>query len=1214
MNGFLKKSLIATISCFTFFSQANTQTTYANREWVEDIPIVGTGYYHTSTIVVAGKLYVTGNILNGGGNTDIYTMKLDTNGDTLWSATYAGSAGGDDYGIELKASSDGYIYVIGAAKNTSTGYDYCLLKYNSSTGSQSFVRNWNGAGNGDDIPSSLYVDGSSAIYITGGSEASNGFSDYGTIKVSSLNVLGWVKYYNYNNLHDGATSITKNVSNIIVTGGSASAVNDWDIATVGYNIITGNAGTPSRTNITGATMVEANAMATDSLNNIYITGYATVSGNKNIQTIKLDSALALKWIADYEENLEDVANDVAVDGSGNVYVTGYTEESTGKYKGITIKYADDGDTLWTQLLGNTVTEDGIKFRKMAVEPSGEIYLTGSQGRDNLNAFAFAKYDTDGSLKLLKTYQADTLDDDGFDIQVDGKDVYITGFTETVSGTRMTSLKYSLQEKDSAKYYDAGTEEPIFVERDLIVRVDTSQIIKSEVDKLEKEFWALDEIFEPAMVSNIERSLENVCDGSCDIRVYRVFRYLRTTDTTTISRLGETIKIPEFWATFVFEFPVGIDILEAKDSLESLFPLIPYAMPNLIATYTTSATDDFYDSQHSLHQTTEYDSAHVNIEPAWDYTVGKPFVKAGVFDTGVQWIHEDFQSAIAPQYTRVADGYDFQYSTSVFSAPAFGDENGHGTKVAGILGANRNNHTSYGVAGIAGGVGIIDSADFGCALYSLKILGNSPSWFTSDLTYISDAIVTSSLDPGTSIAPYDFGLHVSNNSWHFHGAPGFVTLGIYTPENITLVRESVHFANRANVTFVAARGNFGIAEELYDTITLAYPAILDEDWVLCVGGTGTDGHYHDGIGTVGQGGGTEDATFNPSRGWEIDVAAPSCSDLVFTTRIDDTDPSPGVDTYYGSFNGTSAATPHVAGAVVLMMSYFNEPFSSFNNLAPEDCERIIELSAHDVNYPGVDSLTGYGRLDIGASLQQIDKDVYALKHFELDSFPDVTTVSLYSTNDTITIEERYQNNVGTWFLPDEYVVTAYQINTTVTHNVASLGTIIEYWPRHSSSTLLPIFDANNILLPRERVVINSVNSSTASLTGYVYKVSDLTGTQLGWWPFDTSHVEINMAYTLLIDMTSVLQTTETSFDTKLQLYPNPTNGNQVISFESNDAGEELSISLVDISGNLIQQVYSGSTTKGLNRFEVETANLSSGVYFYIVSIGEKQLQLRSVKTN
>src|SRR5687767_6014479 len=99
---------------------------YANREWVQDSPVTGTGIYHTSTIVIAGKLYVTGNILNGGGNTDIYTMKLDSNGDTLWSATYAGSAGGDDYGIELKSSSDGYIYVIGAAKNNSTGYDYCV--------------------------------------------------------------------------------------------------------------------------------------------------------------------------------------------------------------------------------------------------------------------------------------------------------------------------------------------------------------------------------------------------------------------------------------------------------------------------------------------------------------------------------------------------------------------------------------------------------------------------------------------------------------------------------------------------------------------------------------------------------------------------------------------------------------------------------------------------------------------------------------------------------------------------------------------------------------------------------------------------------------------------------------------------------------------------------------------------------------------------------
>ena len=46
-------------------------------------------------------------------------------------------------------------------------------------------------------------------------------------------------------------------------------------------------------------MVEVNAMTTDDENNVYITGYALVSGEKNVQTIKLDSTLALEmdnWI------------------------------------------------------------------------------------------------------------------------------------------------------------------------------------------------------------------------------------------------------------------------------------------------------------------------------------------------------------------------------------------------------------------------------------------------------------------------------------------------------------------------------------------------------------------------------------------------------------------------------------------------------------------------------------------------------------------------------------------------------------------------------------------------------------------------------------------------------------------------------------------------------------------------------------------------------
>lgn len=53
-------------------------------------------------------------------------------------------------------------------------------------------------------------------------------------------------------------------------------------------------------------------MTTDALNCVYVTGYAVVSGEKNIQTVKLDSNLALVWIKEYTSGgNDDVGRDVA---------------------------------------------------------------------------------------------------------------------------------------------------------------------------------------------------------------------------------------------------------------------------------------------------------------------------------------------------------------------------------------------------------------------------------------------------------------------------------------------------------------------------------------------------------------------------------------------------------------------------------------------------------------------------------------------------------------------------------------------------------------------------------------------------------------------------------------------------------------------------------------------------------------------------------------
>lgn len=91
--------------------------------------------------------------------------------------------------------------------------------------------------------------------------------------------------------------------------------------------------------------------------------------------------------------------------------------------------------------------------------------------------------------------------------------------------------------------------------------------------------------------------------------------------------------------------------------------------------------------------------------SWEYTTGNKDIVIAVVDSGVDQNHPEFAGRLLP-------GYDFVQNDS---DPA--DENGHGTHVAGVLGAALNN--GIGIAGICGN----------CALLPVRVLNahNTGSW-------------------------------------------------------------------------------------------------------------------------------------------------------------------------------------------------------------------------------------------------------------------------------------------------------------------------------------------------------------------------------------------------------------------------------------------------------------------------------------------------------
>jgi hypothetical protein len=75
------------------------------------------------------------------------------------------------------------VYITGQSTVTGLSTNFVTIKY-SSTGTQMWLQEYNGPGNGGDKATSIAVDNSGNVYVAGASEGSGTYFDFATIKYS----------------------------------------------------------------------------------------------------------------------------------------------------------------------------------------------------------------------------------------------------------------------------------------------------------------------------------------------------------------------------------------------------------------------------------------------------------------------------------------------------------------------------------------------------------------------------------------------------------------------------------------------------------------------------------------------------------------------------------------------------------------------------------------------------------------------------------------------------------------------------------------------------------------------------------------------------------------------------------------------------------------------------------------------------------------------
>ncbi|NKQ37900.1 MAG: S8 family serine peptidase, partial [Methanosarcinales archaeon] len=306
-------------------------------------------------------------------------------------------------------------------------------------------------------------------------------------------------------------------------------------------------------------------------------------------------------------------------------------------------------------------------------------------------------------------------------------------------------------------------------------------------------------------------------------------------------------------------------------------LVAHAQRNYLFHLQTALplpNDTHFGELWGLHNTAH--DADIDAPEAWGITTGSADVIIAVIDTGVNYNHPELASNMWVNPGEIAGdgvdndgngfiddiyGWDFGYSDS---SPM--DIHGHGTHVAGTVGAQGNN--AVGITGVMWDAQIM-------ALQAFHICPTSgrPLTRTNDLV--------NSISYATAN-----GAHIINASW---GGGG----GSDVPGDI--LRDAIEAAGHNGVLFVAAAGNGGLdgIGDNNDT-TPIFPASYSLDNIISVAAT----DQHDNL-----------AVFSNFGATSVDVAAPGVNIL-----------STVLANNYGFKRGTSMAAPHVAGLAGLLLSH------------------------------------------------------------------------------------------------------------------------------------------------------------------------------------------------------------------------------------------------------------------------------------------------------
>lgn len=320
-------------------------------EWGSSVRVTADGGY-----IIAGST-----ASYGAGSYDVYLIKCDTGGHQKWSKTFGG--GSADYGSAVEQTEDGGYIITGYTHSFGLGNSDVYLIKTDVNGNEEWTKTFGGSGLDDGYSVAKTKDG--GYLITGGTNSYGaGFYDVYLIKVDAQGNLEWDTTYGGAASEWGSSVQEAKDGNYIIAGSTLSyGEGSYDV----LFIKTTTSGRRRWLKTFGGPLADYGTAVQETRDGGYIIAgytYSFGAGGSDVYLVKTDALGNQEWAKTFGGSDDDGAYAVQETEDGGYIIVGWTESyGAGRTDVYLIKTDASGNMLWSKTYGGLFSDYGSSVQK-----------------------------------------------------------------------------------------------------------------------------------------------------------------------------------------------------------------------------------------------------------------------------------------------------------------------------------------------------------------------------------------------------------------------------------------------------------------------------------------------------------------------------------------------------------------------------------------------------------------------------------------------------------------------------------------------------------------------------------------------------------------------------------------------------------------------------------------------------------------------------------